>query len=124
LNDRHGHVVGDDILRLFAQVAQAALRPGDLLSRQGGDEFLAVLKDISSDGAMGVAERIRLAFSAAASQAPGLAMSPTLSIGVATGKETAVDFKKLLKQADEALYSSKRQGRDRVEAFLEQEHAA
>ncbi|KQV14073.1 diguanylate cyclase [Rhizobium sp. Root1203] len=124
LNDRHGHVVGDDILRLFAQVAQAALRPGDLLSRQGGDEFLAVLNNISGDGAVAVAERIRLTFSAAASQAPGLAMSPTLSIGVATSKEAAVDFKRLLKQADEALYSSKRQGRDRVEAFLEQEHAA
>lgn len=124
LNDRHGHVVGDDMLRLFARVAQAALRPGDLLARQGGDEFLAVLKDVSEGGAVAVAERLRLAFSAAASQVPGLAMSPTLSIGVATSRQADVDFERLLRQADEALYSSKRQGRDRVEAFLEQEHAA
>jgi diguanylate cyclase (GGDEF)-like protein len=124
LNDRHGHVVGDDILRLFAQVAQAALRAGDLLSRQGGDEFLAVLKDVPEDGAVVVAERLRLAFSAAASHVPGLAMSPTLSIGVATSRQSDVDFERLLSQADEALYSSKRQGRDRVEAFVEQEHAA
>jgi diguanylate cyclase (GGDEF)-like protein len=51
-------------------------------------------------------------------------MSPTLSIGVATSRQSDVDFERLLSQADEALYSSKRQGRDRVEAFVEQEHAA
>jgi diguanylate cyclase (GGDEF)-like protein len=124
LNDRHGHVVGDDMLRLFALTAKAALRPGDLLSRQGGDEFLAVLKDLPEDQAVAVAERLRQAFSAAVSQVPGLSMSPTLSIGVAAGRPANVDFERLVMQADEALYSSKRQGRDRVEAFMEQEHAA
>jgi diguanylate cyclase (GGDEF)-like protein len=124
LNDRHGHVVGDDILKLFAQVAQDAMHPGDLLSRQGGDEFLAVLKDVPDDVAMAAAERIRSAFSAAVSRVPGLTISPTLSIGVATSRQANVDFELLLKQADEALYSSKRQGRDRVEASVGQGQAA
>ncbi|WP_431320464.1 GGDEF domain-containing protein [Rhizobium sp. YTU87027] len=114
LNDQHGHVVGDDILRLFARVAQSVLRPGDLLSRQGGDEFVAVLKDMDDAEAVQTAESIRLAFSFAVGQVPGLAVFPTLSIGVATSREN--DFEQLLGKADEALYASKRHGRDRVEA--------
>lgn len=116
LNDQHGHVLGDDILRLFARVAQTMLRPSDLLSRQGGDEFLAVLKDITDAEAVQTAESMRLAFSAAVGQVPGLTVFPTLSIGVATCGETDVDFEQLLRKADEALYASKRRGRNRVEA--------
>ncbi|WP_208249659.1 GGDEF domain-containing protein [Rhizobium sp. T1470] len=124
LNDQHGHVLGDDILRLFARVAQAVLRPGDLLSRQGGDEFLAVLKDMPDAEAVQTAESIRLAFSAAVMQVPGLAVFPTLSIGVAASGETGVDFEQLLRKADEALYASKRRGRNRVEASAKGEQAA
>jgi len=124
LNDQHGHVVGDDMLRLFASVAQAMLRPGDLLSRQGGDEFLVVLKDVSDTEAVQAAEAIRLAFSAAVAQVPGLAVLPTLSIGVATSGGTDADFEQLLRKADEALYASKRRGRNRVEASSGREQAA
>ncbi len=124
LNDQHGHVVGDDILRLFARVTQAVLRPGDLLSRQGGDEFLAVLAGLTDAEAVHAAEAIRLAFSAAVAQVSGLAVLPTLSIGVATSGETCPDFELLLRRADEALYASKRRGRNRVETSLGREQAA
>lgn len=124
LNDEHGHVVGDEVLKLFARSARDTLRPGDLLSRQGGDEFLAVLKDVSEEGAVAVAERIRAAFANAASEMPGPALSPTLSIGVATCGPADADFARLLERADAALYSSKRQGRDRVRASVEHEKAA
>ncbi|OCJ02638.1 diguanylate cyclase [Rhizobium sp. AC44/96] len=124
LNDLHGHVVGDDVLKLFAGVVRNVLRPVDLLSRQGGDEFLAVLKDVSAEGAVATAEIIRSAFSVAVSRVPELAVSPTLSIGVATSAQPTIDFEQLLREADEALYFSKRQGRNRVEAFVAQEHAA
>ncbi|MBB4237778.1 GGDEF domain-containing protein [Rhizobium esperanzae] len=124
LNDRHGHAAGDDMLRLFASVARGTMRSGDLLARQGGDEFLAVLKNISRDDAVLIAERIRLTFAAAVTQRPDLAVFPTLSIGVAAREENDGDFERLMQKADEALYRSKREGRDRVEAFGENQQAA
>lgn len=124
LNDRHGHAAGDDILRLFASVARGIMRSSDLLARQGGDEFLAVLKNISCEDAVAIAERIRLAFAAAVMQRPDLAIFPTLSIGVAARCENDRDFERLIHKADEALYRSKREGRNRVEAFGENQQAA
>ena len=124
LNDRHGHATGDDILRLFATVSRGIVRSGDLLARQGGDEFLAVLKNVSKEDAVAIAERIRLAFAAAVMQLPELAIFPTLSIGVAARGENDADFERLIQKADEALYRSKREGRNRVEAFGENQQAA
>ncbi|NTJ66302.1 GGDEF domain-containing protein [Agrobacterium rhizogenes] len=124
LNDRHGHAAGDDILRLFASVSRSIMRSADLLARHGGDEFLAVLKNISGEDAVALAERIRLAFAAAVLQRPDLAVFPTLSIGVAAHGGSGGDFELLVQQADEALYRSKRHGRNRVEAFGENQRAA
>lgn len=124
LNDRHGHATGDDILRLFATVSRGIMRSGDLLARQGGDEFLAVLKNVSKEDAVAIAERIRLAFAFAVMQLPELVIFPTLSIGVAARTESDPDFERLMQKADEALYRSKREGRNRVEAFGENQQAA
>ncbi|RWX10889.1 GGDEF domain-containing protein [Rhizobium hidalgonense] len=124
LNDRHGHAAGDDILRLFASVSRGIMRSGDLLARQGGDEFLAVLKNVSGEDAVAIAERIRLDFAAAVLHHPDLTVFPTLSIGVATRTESDGDFDGLMHKADAALYRSKRGGRNRVEAFGENQQAA
>jgi diguanylate cyclase (GGDEF)-like protein len=124
LNDRHGHAAGDDMLRLFASVSRGIMRSDDLLARQGGDEFLAVLRNVSCEDAVAIAERIRLAFAAAVMQQPDLAIFPTLSIGVAARGERGGDFERLMQKADEALYRSKREGRNRVEAFWENQQAA
>lgn len=123
LNDRHGHAAGDEILRLFADVSRGIMRSGDLLARQGGDEFLAVLKNVSREDAVAIAERLRLDFAAAVMQRPDLAVFPTLSIGVAA-RESGGEFERLVHKADEALYRSKREGRNRVEAFGENQQAA
>ncbi|ANL48423.1 GGDEF domain-containing protein [Rhizobium phaseoli] len=123
LNDRHGHAAGDEILRLFASVSRSIMRPQDLLARQGGDEFLAVLKNLSREDAMAIAERIRLDFAAAVMQRPDLAVFPTLSIGVAT-RVSGGDFDSLMHRADEALYRSKREGRNCVEASWDKQQAA
>ncbi|MBX5221210.1 GGDEF domain-containing protein [Rhizobium sp. NLR8a] len=123
LNDRHGHAAGDEILRLFASICKGIMRSNDLLSRQGGDEFLAVLKNLSQEDAVAIAERIRLDFAAAVTQRQDLAVFPTLSIGVAT-REGGGEFERLVHKADEALYRSKREGRNRVEAFGENQQAA
>lgn len=124
LNDRHGHAAGDEILRLFVNVSRNIMQPHDLLARQGGDEFLAVLKKASQEEAVAIAERIRLTFAAAVMQRPDLAVFPTLSIGVATRAQSDGDFGQLVHKADEALYRSKREGRNRVEAFWEGQQAA
>lgn len=124
LNDQHGHATGDEVLRLFAAVSKGIMRSSDLLSRQGGDEFLAVLRNVDQDEAVTIANRIRLSFAAAVMQMPDLAIFPTLSIGVATRRENSVDFDRLVQRADEALYRSKREGRNRVEASGENQQAA
>jgi diguanylate cyclase (GGDEF)-like protein len=124
LNDQFGHAAGDVVLKLFATAARGVLRPDDLLSRHGGDEFIVLLKDVSEDGAIAVAERMRAAFADIVSRHQGPDVAPTLSIGVAIGGSASADFEMLLARADAALYASKRMGRDRVEASADREQAA
>ncbi len=124
LNDRHGHAAGDEVLRLFSTVAKGILRPGDLLARQGGDEFLAVLENVDREEAVEIANRVRLSFAAAVMQMPDLAIFPTLSIGVSVRTPEIGDFERLVQKADEALYRSKREGRNRVEVSGENQQAA
>ncbi|KKB13752.1 diguanylate cyclase [Devosia geojensis] len=113
LNDRYGHAAGDDILRTLAASARAQLRAGDLFARHGGDEFVAVIGNASVGQAVQVAERIRQSFAKAVAERE-LAIRPTLSIGVARYLPGRSGFEDILQKADEALYRSKRQGRDRV----------
>jgi diguanylate cyclase (GGDEF)-like protein len=83
-----------------------------------------VLRNVDRDEAVAIANRIRLSFAAAVMQLPDLAIFPTLSIGVATRCENTVDFERLTQMADEALYRSKREGRNRVEVSGESQQAA
>ena len=122
-NDRHGHVAGDECLRAVAgALAQAAARPGDIVSRYGGEEFVVVLCATDEPGAMAVAQRLRAAV--AALQLPH-ADSPyaqvTVSAGVLTCRPaqpqscaTPFGVQALLRAVDAALYTAKRQGRNRV----------
>jgi diguanylate cyclase (GGDEF)-like protein len=117
LNDTHGHAAGDAVLCHFASVAKSQLRSCDVLARQGGDEFIAVLPDVSLDDAVRIAERISGAFNASLRDLAQLQTQPTLSIGVASGDVRANRFDAIWQMADEALYRSKREGRNRVEAM-------
>jgi diguanylate cyclase (GGDEF)-like protein len=118
VNDTHGHMAGDEVLRVFARVAKTQLRQTDILARQGGDEFVVILPQTRLDDAVMLAERIREAFARATLDFPHLASQPTLSIGAAEGDAIAIGFDAILQQADDALYRSKRQGRNQVSAHL------
>ncbi|MCP3393295.1 diguanylate cyclase [Bradyrhizobium sp. CCGB12] len=118
-NDRHGHQSGDECLRaVAAAVSRHALRPLDLASRYGGEEFALILPDMDCDTACTVAEEIRCAVMALqiAHGAMGAGDHVTLSVGVASHVPGGADGSpdRLLGAADEALYVAKRLGRNRV----------
>jgi len=99
LNDRHGHLAGDEALQRFGQTLIASLRKGDEAFRIGGDEFALILAEASEDDAREVVDRIN-------AQVEGL----RASFGVASCPEHATDAQTLFRLADEALYEAKRNG--------------
>jgi diguanylate cyclase (GGDEF)-like protein len=111
LNDRHGHLVGDEVLRRVSRIMSASVRRGDVAARYGGDEFGVLLHGADIETAIEIAERIR---ERVAELWVGRGdASTTISIGVATlaGHD---DAEELLASADRALYAAKDGGRDRV----------
>jgi len=114
VNDRFGHSIGDEVLRIFAESAQVNLRPTDIVARLGGEEFAVLLADACRDNAFKVAERIRSTFAALAATVGGHAVNATASIGVAIIQDPLQDVQALLAQADQALYRAKARGRNRV----------
>jgi two-component system cell cycle response regulator len=117
VNDRLGHVAGDQTLRALAARIQAAVRQEGLVARYGGEEFAVALPEASLDAGVHVAERIR----AQVAQAPfcfgGALYSVTVSIGVAaTSGEESLGLEEFLDRADTNLYRAKREGRNRVSA--------
>jgi diguanylate cyclase (GGDEF)-like protein len=109
LNDTHGHVVGDSVLCQVAAALRECGREYDTVARYGGEEFAAVLPGCSSALALQVAERLRRAVEESGADVP-----VTASAGVATYPYDGVDAGSLLQAADQALYASKRSGRNAV----------
>ncbi|MEV1294822.1 GGDEF domain-containing protein [Pseudonocardia sp. NPDC049635] len=121
VNDRHGHLAGDDVLQAVAAVLTDEVREKDLAGRFGGEEFVVALgglrpDDVASGRAREVAERIRRSVralevdTATAGRVGGL----SVSVGVATSREHGAELDALLAAADDALYDAKRGGRDQV----------
>jgi diguanylate cyclase (GGDEF)-like protein len=113
VNDRFGHGVGDDTLRLFAQTASENMRATDVIGRLGGEEFVAILPGNITDAAM-VGERVRAAFEKAGLEISGHRIGATVSIGVAEAGPPLAEFGELIGRADAALYRAKHGGRNRV----------
>ncbi|HEU5033768.1 MAG TPA: GGDEF domain-containing protein [Mycobacteriales bacterium] len=109
LNDTHGHVVGDQVLRQVATALRECGREYDTIARYGGEEFAAVLPGCSTALALQVAERLRRAVEECGSDVP-----VTASAGVATFPYDGIDGRSLLEAADQALYAGKRAGRNTV----------
>ncbi len=109
INDEHGHDAGDQVLRQVADVMRVEVRTGDVVYRYGGEEFCVLLAQTTTVEAGQVAERIRFAVSRMSLAVDG---PLTVSIGVALGKGEHVS--QTMIRADEALFKSKDDGRDRV----------
>jgi diguanylate cyclase (GGDEF)-like protein len=111
LNDTHGHEAGDQALRLFSRVMRDSVRPADLVSRYGGEEFVVVLPDCSPETAIAVLERLRerLAITLTSGRVPAF----TVSFGLASSRDAGT-FDEVVAIADRALLDAKTAGRNRV----------
>jgi diguanylate cyclase (GGDEF)-like protein len=111
VNDRHGHAVGDDVLRHLVTTTAQLCRPQDLLARYGGEEFVLLLPATGPAAAWEVAERLRTGLIASEPPVP-----VTVSIGIGTAPAGGTTGASLLEAADGALYQAKRAGRNRTVA--------
>jgi diguanylate cyclase (GGDEF)-like protein len=113
INDTHGHLAGDSVLRNLAAMMQKRLRPGDKLGRYGGEEFCAILPETSLENAAVIAEELRALVAGASFRAESQEINVTISIGAGALREgmLATD---LYQSADKMLYQAKRTGRNKV----------
>jgi diguanylate cyclase (GGDEF)-like protein len=114
INDRHGHAVGDAVIRTFCEIAAAALRPNDVFGRVGGEEFAAVLQGSSMEAACLRAERIRISFAEDCRFVGGRQVNATVSGGVSVSVNAEHTLEALLEYSDVALYAAKADGRNRI----------
>jgi diguanylate cyclase (GGDEF)-like protein len=116
VNDRYGHLVGDDVLRAVANGLTHGLRPGDFVGRFGGEEFVVLLAGSDLEQAKHAAERIRSHVAEVSVDASNRreAVHVTISIGVAAFRESGHSVHELLDAADTALYAAKHAGRNCV----------
>ena len=115
INDRFGHGVGDDVLRVFANVGALSMRESDIVGRLGGEEFAAIVPE-PMEVAARIAERMRAGFEAAGATVGAHAIGATVSIGAATSYQAVTDIDALIVRADAALYRAKHDGRNRLRA--------
>lgn len=112
INDRYGHIAGDEVLRRVVECLRGEIRGEDAIFRYGGEEFVILCENMPHAAALAHAERMRVAVHRTLAQE--FAAAPTISIGVATFPDDAPTLRDLLAHADRHLYDAKRRGRDRV----------
>lgn len=114
VNDTHGHVAGDSVLRQLALTVKPKLRQQDLFARVGGEEFAVILPEVERPGAAVAAEKVRKLVESARFDIGSMNLTCTVSLGVASFDETTSTAHALYDAADKALYEAKRAGRNRV----------
>jgi two-component system cell cycle response regulator len=116
VNDTHGHDIGDEVLKEVVRRIVSSVRESDLACRYGGEEFVVVMPDTDTKGALTIAERLRRNIESKpieVSREPG-ALKVTVSVGLTSLNGDDDKAKGLLHRADQALYRAKHSGRNRV----------
>jgi diguanylate cyclase (GGDEF)-like protein len=110
-NDRHGHQEGDRVLKEVTSTIERSLRDYDKihLYRYGGEEFVVIIPDITSEEAIGIGERLRVKVEASC--------PVTVSVGISQYRTISEGLDRLIREADAALYEAKRKGRNRVVVY-------
>lgn len=113
INDTHGHLTGDEILKQFVRTSQELMRKSDIFARYGGEEFVVLLPDTKIEDAHLAAEKIRALIEVSAYRNKDISISYTVSMGIAQSNEGDT-LKGVIYRADAALYTAKETGRNRV----------
>ncbi len=117
INDTYGHAAGDMAIRNFAAIAENMIGDHGFLGRMGGEEFAAVLENINMDGAIKIAEATRKAIASHTTEYETEKFRFTISVGVAEWQDGETSIEAALDRSDQALYSAKSYGRNRVVGF-------
>ncbi|MEW6109611.1 MAG: sensor domain-containing diguanylate cyclase [Nitrospirota bacterium] len=113
VNDEHGHLAGDKVLREVARAWKEKIRLGDILARYGGEEFALILPETSAPDALKIAENLRALTEG--KRVDGIRITISIGISFFDGKKSDFDRGWLIRCADKALYRSKNKGRNRIE---------
>jgi diguanylate cyclase (GGDEF)-like protein len=111
-NDIFGHQAGDEILATVSNVISNCIRSKDFAARFGGEEFVVILEQTNRQDAVQIAERIRSSIEKLPIEC--VKSKVTVSIGISTLPDRGKDMESLIKDADESLYYSKRNGKNRI----------
>jgi len=114
VNDRHGHIVGDEVLKILARRIEHVLRDGSLAARYGGEEFVVMLPDANTESPVEVAWRVHENITSRPFTIDTLSLSVTASLGVAKYSRTDMLISEIIGRADAALYEAKNSGRNTV----------
>lgn len=117
LNDRFGHLTGDDVLRCLCAICRSMLRENDLLARFGGEEFIIVLPSTTAVQAEQTAERIRTGVTSELARQLGEKIQVTVSLGVSELLTADTSHEQVVQRVDKAVYQAKDNGRDQVVVY-------
>lgn len=119
INDRYGHLAGTELIRQAAAIITSNIRASDLCARYGGDEFVIMFNETTKHEVTAAVERIISDMSAASFPFEGNSLSSTLSAGLAGYPEDGSDVRAVVARADQAMYNSKRSGKNRLSVYGE-----
>ncbi len=121
INDRYGHLAGTELIKWTARIIRSNIRGSDIAARFGGDEFIIMFNDTEKELIRPAVERIVRAMAASPFRYEGELIGSTLSAGISSFPRDGQDLRSVVKRADEAMYLSKRRGKNRVSLYGEGE---
>ncbi len=117
INDRYGHFAGTELINQVARTISRNIRCTDIAARYGGDEFIIMFTDAEKDGCCGAVQRIVRGMSETPFECRGTMLTSTISAGIASFPEDGADVKSVMAKADEAMYRSKKNGKNMVTVY-------